>query len=418
MTRRDFIQATAAGAIAGMTQTGRSADRNEKSDGGGPRTRPGPAPKKVDAAKIPRWRGFNLQEMFGWGRKPTWFREQDFEIIADWGFDFVRLPMSYWNWADRNDWLNIDERPLKFVDQAIELGKQYGIHVNLNFHRIPGYCVTRPEDDPAQLFQGPPEERKRALAAAVHHWEHFAKRYKGIPSERLSFDLMNEPPFCLADEHLTALLKAQLPDFGKYIIAQGEYEEIVRALVTAIRRIDPDRLIFADGLNIGMTPVEGIVDLRLVQSTRGYAPPTLSHYKASWSAQGAPWLTNRSVPTWPTVVKQSDFKYPLIGLVIGFGRWDKDRLAKDLFSPWREIQSKGVGVHVGEWGCYNRTPHEVALAWMRDNLSIWKAAGWGWALWEFRGGFGVLDSERKDVKYESFKGHKLDRTMLELLRKS
>jgi endoglucanase len=28
----------------------------------------------------------------------------------------------------------------------------------------------------------------------------------------------------------------------------------------------------------------------------------------------------------------------------------------------------------------------------------------------------VLDSERKDVKYENFEGHKLDREMLELLK--
>jgi endoglucanase len=34
-----------------------------------------------------------------------------------------------------------------------------------------------------------------------------------------------------------------------------------------------------------------------------------------------------------------------------------------------------------------------------------------------RRGFGVLDSERADVQYEDFKGHKLDRKMLELVRR-
>lgn len=72
---------------------------------------------------------------------------------------------------------------------------------------------------------------------------------------------------------------------------------------------------------------------------------------------------------------------------------------------------------VGEWGCHNRTPHPVVLAWMRDCLANWKRANFGWALWNLRGSFGVLDSERKDVTYENFCGHKLDRQMLELLRK-
>jgi endoglucanase len=41
----------------------------------------------------------------------------------------------------------------------------------------------------------------------------------------------------------------------------------------------------------------------------------------------------------------------------------------------------------------------------------------GWALWNFRGSFGILDSDRKDVQYEDFHGHKLDRQMLTLLQK-
>jgi endoglucanase len=71
---------------------------------------------------------------------------------------------------------------------------------------------------------------------------------------------------------------------------------------------------------------------------------------------------------------------------------------------------------VGEWGSFNQTPHDVTLRWMRDCLTNWKMAGFGWALWNFRGSFGILDSNRKDVAYEDFQGHKLDRKMLELLR--
>jgi endoglucanase len=40
----------------------------------------------------------------------------------------------------------------------------------------------------------------------------------------------------------------------------------------------------------------------------------------------------------------------------------------------------------------------------------------GWALWNFCGSFGILDSERADVLYEDFHGHKLDRKLLALLQ--
>jgi hypothetical protein len=53
---------------------------------------------------------------------------------------------------------------------------------------------------------------------------------------------------------------------------------------------------------------------------------------------------------------------------------------------------------------------------MEDCLGNWKKADMGWALWNLRGSFGPLDSNRADVAYENYKGHKLDREMLELLK--
>lgn len=88
-----------------------------------------------------------------------------------------------------------------------------------------------------------------------------------------------------------------------------------------------------------------------------------------------------------------------------------------LIVPWQEAEQAGIGVIVGEFGSYNKTPHDVALRWLEDSLANWEQAGWGWALWNFRGSFGILDSGREDVEYEDFHGHKLDRKMLELLRR-
>jgi hypothetical protein len=56
------------------------------------------------------------------------------------------------------------------------------------------------------------------------------------------------------------------------------------------------------------------------------------------------------------------------------------------------------------------------LAWLRDVLEILTSHGIGLALWNLRGSFGIVDSGRKDVQYEDFHGHKLDRKLLELLQ--
>jgi hypothetical protein len=94
-----------------------------------------------------------------------------------------------------------------------------------------------------------------------------------------------------------------------------------------------------------------------------------------------------------------------------------DFLWKETIEPWKEVVDAGIFVMVGEFGAFSHTPHDVVLPWLEDSLKNWQKMNWGWALWNFRGGFGIMDSGRKDVPYEDFNGHKLDRKMLELLRR-
>jgi len=95
--------------------------------------------------KLPIWRGFNLLEKFN--RSNRRFREDDFRWIRDFGFNFVRLPMDYHMWIIDGDWRRINERVLEEIDEAVEFGEKYGIHVNINFHRAPGYTVARPAEE-------------------------------------------------------------------------------------------------------------------------------------------------------------------------------------------------------------------------------------------------------------------------------
>ncbi len=123
---------------------------------------------------LPRWRGFNLLEKFS-AHAPSKsapnshvnapFSETDFQWISDWGFDFVRLPMSYCCWSGPDRWRELDEPVLEHIDQAVTFGRRYGLHVCLNFHRAPGYCVN-PPPEPFNLWK-----EQEPLDAFCHHWE-------------------------------------------------------------------------------------------------------------------------------------------------------------------------------------------------------------------------------------------------------
>ncbi len=359
-SRREFIQ-TSAGALGaarflGAGVAGQAAQQSP------------PAAQSV----LPRWRGFNLTYFFT-RRDDARPVEDDFRWLQDWGFNFIRLPMSYELWVEPGDWYKVKESMLARIDQVVQWGAKYGLHVSLNFHRGPGYCVNPPAEK-LSLWKD-----KEAEEAFCWHWNLFAKRYQGIDSKQLSFDLLNEP--ASPDDQMS----------------RTDYERVVRAATQAIREADAQRYVIIDGLRWGRETVPEVVDLGVGQSTRGYDPMEISHYKASW-VRGERFPE----PIWPDTEGKAH-------------KWDRRRL-EQLYEPWVALARQGIGVHCGECGCFNQTPHPVFLAWFRDVLEILTGHNIGYALWNFRGSFGVLDSGRADVSYEDFHGHKLDRQLLALLQ--
>ena len=226
-------------------------------------------------AKNPRWYGFNLLEYFS--TDPDWmkyfpykddgmFREDDFRWIRDWGFNWVRLPMDYRFWTDPQDHFKIQEEKVVPIDRAIRLGEKYGVHVNVCLHRAPGYCIldTMNESltgihitkETTDLFTDP-----KTQDAFVFQWTYFADRYKGISSEKLSFNLVNEPIIQPNAAELQELAKAGITrpeDIFSSAVMQAHAKDYVRvagAAIDGIRKHDPQRLVITDGLVAGNVPV-------------------------------------------------------------------------------------------------------------------------------------------------------------------
>ncbi len=508
INRRRFLEETALGCAAAAFIPSRFVHANETT--------------KLQTPvwnKLPCWRGFNLLEKFN--SRNERFREDDFKNIHDLGFNFVRLPMDYRVWTVGKEKRQFKEETLSEIDEAVRYGRKYGVHVCLNFHRAPGWTVANPPEEPS-LWKD-----KATQELCAWHWATFAKRYKDIPNENISFNLLNEPA----------------------TVNDNAYYNAMKTIIDAIRVESPDRLIICDGTNYGTTPFMRLKELKVAQSTRGYKPMQISHYKASWVSG----TDKIPVPTWPLNVvngylyvpskKEVDevARRPMVikgpfpevvqlrlrvdivstksVLVVradgreiykkeflpqgGKGEWSKavykaewktwqniydkdytleipagtntieiqnvagdwlllselefksvkggckiacnsswagpvpvfqwnasegkiktidgeiyDRkwLEETSIAPWKEWEKSGGGVIVGEFGAYNKTPHDVVLRWMEDMLLNWKKAGWGWALWNFRGSIGVIDSERRDVNYQEWRGLAVDRKMMDLLQ--
>jgi aryl-phospho-beta-D-glucosidase BglC (GH1 family) len=313
--------------------------------------------------------------------------------MQDWGFDFVRLPIAYPYYLNidrtRNitpaEVYNIDEKAVDRIDSLVTMAHKYGMHTSINLHRAPGYCINAGFHEPYNLWTD-----ETAQDAFNFHWGMWAKRYKNVSAKKISFDLVNEPSMRedMNDQH------------SKSGPVPGEvYRKVAKRAAETIHKENKDHLVIADGNSGGNIVIPELIDLNISQSCRGYYPHQISHYKAPWANKDIEHLPD---PKWPGQV--------------GDQYLSREKL-ETFYKPWIDLVNKGVGVHCGECGCYNKTPHDVFLAWFGDVLDILSKNNIGFAVWNFIGDFGVLNSGRTDVAYEDWHGEKLDRKFLNLLMK-
>jgi endoglucanase len=352
------------------------------------------ASRRPCANKLPKWKGFNLLDFFSPDPRPVARPsvEDHFKWMEDWGFNFIRLPIAYPHYLKFDRGRNIlpeevyhtDEEKLEEIDRLVAMAHKHNMHVSLNLHRAPGYCVNAGFHEPYNLWTD-----QAAQDAFYFHWDLWARRFKNVSPEKISFDLLNEP--CMRDD-MNDQHSRSLPVPGEL------YRKVAMNAALVIRKENSRHLVIADGNNVGNSIIPEILDLDIAQSCRGYYPHAISHYKAPWANKDPDHLPE---PLWPGLVGNQYL-----------GR----EMLEVYYKPWIGLVQKGVGVHCGECGCWNKTPYDVFIAWFSDVVDILSVYDIGFAPWNFIGDFGVLDSGRTDLAYEDWYGHKLDRKFLNLLR--
>jgi len=238
-------------------------------------------------------KGFNLLGKFDVSWSDYGYSEEEFIILHDLGFNFVRLPLDYRTYTQPGNWDIFLSDQVAEIDKAVEWGKKYGVHVCICLHRAPGYCVNQsalPANQDLNLWTD-----ATAQEAFVNHWAYFANRYKGVPYNELSFNLLNEP--------------------GD--MDENTYVKVMQKAIDKIQHINPDRVIFVDGINYGRDIMLSLRNTKnIIQAIHVYDPFQVTHYKASWVEGSDTW----PVPVWPmTNISQflygpakSEFYSPLV----------------------------------------------------------------------------------------------------------
>lgn len=329
-----------------------------------------------------KWYGFNVLWLFSRARKENLvpqdivINERELDFMCKMGCTFVRVPTDYRIWIRDFKYNEPDEAMLRRVEDCVHAVVSRGMHCSLNAHRAPGYCINGNNLEKHNLWQD-----IEAQDAFVAEWTDFAKRFSSYSSEQLSFDLLNEPP-----------------NINQYGMTRDIHKAVITRVVNAIRAISPERPLIIDGLCGGNVAMPELADLGVIHSTRGYQPMAVTHYKANWCEE----TRGIEEPVYP-------------GTNWAGKTWSKDTLFEH-YAPWKELADAGVAVHVGEFGCYDSVNNKTALKWFEDLFDVYKKLGWGYALWNFEGAFGIAGHNRPDTRWEIIDGYRIDRDLYELFK--
>ena len=198
---------------------------------------------------LPEWKGYTVTPgnwTAGYGAGMLY--EKDFiALLGDYGFDFIRAPLDSRVIFAGSDMSRVSLAWLENMDDLIEYCAEEGIHVCFDLHDMPGF-YTGGDDSKITLWDD--EETQKIF---VEFWRFLAEYYKDVPSNLLSFNLLNEPHS--HDEGPTDEL----------------YSEIMLRAISAIRETNPERLIFVDTIQgRNFAPVHGLEKAQIVQTIHSY----------------------------------------------------------------------------------------------------------------------------------------------------
>jgi endoglucanase len=277
----------------------------------------------------------------------NYFTEPDAEYIHSLGMNLIRIPVNYHLFEDDMNPRVIREGAFEHLDRVIELCAKHQIYTIIDLHALPGFQNQHwHSDNPTHvaLFWKHKDFQDRAL----NLWETIAGRYKDQPWVA-GYDLINEP----ADPT------------GKKVFPY------YRRLYDAIRKIDPDHILFLEG----------------------------DRYARDFSS---------FTEVWDNVVYTNhDYARPGFGGeypgVIDGRYINKDSLEQDFLQKSAFMLSHQVPIWVGEFGpLYTGDPQvdETRYRVLKDQLAYFDKYRASWCIWLYKDmGLHAILHQKADTPY-------------------
>ena len=303
-------------------------------------------------------------------KRHNFITEKDIAYIAELGFDHVRLPIDEEHMWDEQG--NRDEGAFEILHNAIRWSLEHDLLILVDLHILRSHHFNA-EEKP--LWTDPVEQERfielwRDLSAAMHDY----------PTDKLAYELMNEP---VADD----------PD---------EWNRLLAKAFAAVRALEPERsVVIGSNLWQQAQTFDDLVvpdDDRIILSYHFYEPFMLTHYGTSWNFMKdysgpvhypGPILSQAETDALPEDQRKvvEDF----------LGRsFNRQVLVEMMEQPLRKAKELGMPLYCGEYGVFSAAPAADRERWLQDMLSIFEEYGVSSANWNYKSdqfGFVGLDGQ-------------------------
>lgn len=306
-------------------------------------------------------------------KRATKFTREDVKFLAECGYDHLRIPIDEEQMFDEQ--LNPEQEAFTLLHNAIGWCKEFNLKVVVDLHILRSHHFNA-ESKP--LFT-----EAAAQEQFYDCWRKISTELKKYPRSLVAYELMNEP---VADD----------PE---------QWNTIVNNCLEVVRKLEPKRTIIIgsnrwqafDQVKNLRVPEQ---DKNIIISFHFYNPFPLTHYRASWTEQKENPL-NVYYPGY--IVKKEDVEKLSPELQKRWG-WlarsynDINTLEKQILQALDAATAMGRKLYLGEFGCLHGAGKENLINWFRDVVSLCEKYDIGYASWDYKGGFGIIDKGQIQVE--------------------
>jgi endoglucanase len=295
----------------------------------------------------------------------------DLKATRAMGFDFVRLGVAPELIERRGQVGPANPEAIAQLDRAVQGA--------LDNHLAVMLCVF-PNDEYKHNLS-----TERGVDDFVQLWRILAAHFARADHDRVFYELMNEP---------------EVQDPYRWMGIQAR-------VVEAIRQTDTEHTIVATAANYSslgdLLQLEPLRDANVIYNFHFYEPYQFTHQGASWGADD--WIYYRDIPypATPATLTEQMKKVPgdlaRYNLYLyGASGWNKDSIAERIAFAAAWARERNVPLICNEFGTYRETADPASrFRWIGDVRSALEENHIGWAMWDYRGNFGVVTRTETEI---------------------